>query len=124
MKLGPPESEQPLTDDTVVIRLGLMRLQDLKASSQRSRTSQGFHALSFYGENGLAHDEVAALAEKPHPQMRRSRVGILRQAGFEIQRSGRFPHLTIVFGAEPTEEQLERLLAAFDEAEPNPHPVQ
>ncbi len=51
-------------------------------------------------------------------------VGKLRKAGFVLERRGRFPHLVLTFPAQPSDEDLERLIAVFDEPEPNPHPVE
>jgi len=116
--------QESLEDAAVVIRMGLMDLADLRDSAQRCRTLRGFFGLSCYGENGLDSGELAELAKMGHAKMRKSVVGKLRTEGFEIGRSGRLPHLTIVFETQPTDGQLNRLIGVFDDPEPNPHPVQ
>lgn len=119
-----PEPLEELLDDTFVIRFGVMRIDDLREAIARCHRALGFHGLSFYGENRLTPEEIAAFSKKPHRLMRKTRVAKLRRAGFSVERLGRFPHLTLKFPKEPTDQELERLIELFDEPERNPHPVE
>lgn len=116
--------EDDLGDEAFAIRFGLMRLEDLTEAADRCFTTLGFHGLSFYGESRLSVAEIAALAKKPHSQIRKTTVGRIRGLGFDIRRHGRFPHLTIRFSEKPTDKELETLIGVFDGPEANPHPVE
>lgn len=116
--------EDDLENEAFVIRFGVMRLEDLREAVARCFTTLGFYGLSFYGENRLTVADIAALAKKPHPQIRKTRIGQLRSVGFELRRYGRFPHLTLRFSENPTDTDLIRLIRVFDEPESNPHPVE
>lgn len=119
-----PEVREGLLDEAFAIRFGVMRDNDLRDAIGRCRRALGFYGLSFYGENRLTPEEIAAVAKKPHRKMRKTRVGKLRKAGFVPERRGRFPHLVLMFPEEPPDEELEKLIAVFDEPEANPHPVE
>lgn len=123
MHSNAPDTQNPLGDDAFVIRFGVMRLDDPRDATSRCYESLGFYGLSFYGESGLRPDEIALLARKPHRLMRKARVGEIRKGGFEIERWGRFPHLTLRFEGRPTDDELKRLADLFDDPEANPHPV-
>lgn len=107
-----------------MVRFGVMKIDDLRDAVGRCFRALGFYGLSFYGENGLSPQEIALLARKPHSLMRKTRVSRIRREGFEIERYGRFPHLTLRFSQEPSNDDLRRLVGVFDEAESNPHPVE
>jgi len=85
--------------------------------------AQGFYGISFYGDNDLALDEVCRLAGKPNRELRTSTVERLRGAGFKLERRGRYPHLTLRFEAEPSDEELRAVEAEFDPPRKNPHPA-
>jgi len=118
--MGPDDLE----DVAFAIRFGLMKLEDLREAADRCFTTLGVYGLSFYGENRLSVDDIAALAKKPHSHIRKTRVGRLRNVGFNIRRHGRFPHFTLGFSEKPTDKELETLIGVFDGPEPNPHPVE
>jgi hypothetical protein len=118
------EPQEELLDEAFVIRFGVMRIDDLREAVARCHRALGFHGLSFYGENRLTPEEIAIFSKKPHRLMRKTRVARLRLAGFVLERRGRFPHLTLRFPAEPSDLELKKLIAVFDEPEPNPHPVE
>lgn len=119
-----PEIPEGLLDEAFAIRFGLMRVDDLRDAVARCHRTLGFYGLSLYGENRLTPEEIAAFAKKPHGMMRKTLAGKLRNAGLVLERRGRFPHLVLRFAEEPSDEDLERLIAVFDEPEPNPHPVE
>lgn len=116
--------EDDLDDEAFVIRFGVMKLEDVKEAIDRCFSTLGFYGLSFYGENRLTVAEISALAKKPHTQIRKTKVGLLRSIGFDVRRRGRFPHLTMAFPDKPTDRQLKVLIGVFDDPEPNPHPVE
>jgi len=116
--------EDTLENEAFVVRFGAMRLEDLQEAIARCFTTLGFYGLSFYGENRLTVADIAALAKKPHTQIRKARIGQLRSSGFEIRRYGRFPHLTLRFNEKPADIDLTRLIGVFDDPESNPHPVE
>ena len=115
---------EALLDEAFAIRFGVMKVDDLRDAIAHCHRALGFYGLSFYGENRLTPDEIVAFARKPHRKMRKTCVGKLRKAGFVLDRRGRFPHLALRFPVEPSDEELEKLIALFDESEPNPHPVE
>lgn len=80
----------------------------------------GFYGLSFWGDDGLSVDEIAALARLPNARIRVSTVGRLRALGLELSRFGRYPHLTLRFEISPTDEELAELAKTFDSDIPNP----
>lgn len=116
--------EDDLENEAFVIRFGVMKLEDLKEAADRCFITLGFYGLSFYGENRLSVADIAALAKKPHSQIRKTKVGQLRNIGFDIRRHGRFPHLTLRFPEKPSDNELETLIGVFDGPESNPHPVE
>lgn len=115
---------EPLRDDAIVVRFGRdsLRVEHLRGQASLCHEAQGFYGISFYGDNDLSLDEVSRLAAKPNRELRTSTVGRLRKAGFHLERRGRFPHLTLRFGANPSDENLRAVEAVFDPPERNPHP--
>jgi hypothetical protein len=83
--------------------------------------------LSLYGVSAAAASSagttVAELVSEfglPHPTLRRSTVGRIRDAGFAVYRTGRRPHCTIDLGPDPGEDDALRLIEAFDIDESTP----
>ena len=112
---------EPLNDQAYVIRGGLMRIVTLRVAIDTCMVRLGFYGLSFFGDNDLAIDEVALHAALPNPRMRVSTVAALRSIGREPLRSGEYPHLSVRFEVSPSDDELERLVAVFDDAIPNPY---
>jgi hypothetical protein len=118
-----PEDRNPggpveLLDDAFVIRFGIMRTDNLRDAVARCHRTLGFYGFSLYGENRLTPEEIAAFSKKPHRLMRKTRVVRLRRAGFQLERRGRFPHLTLRFPAEPSDQELEKLIAGLNSPSP------
>ena len=103
-----------------MIRGGLMGILPLKFAIDACMARKGFYGLSFFGENYLTIDDVALLAAIPHPRIRVSTVGALRSIGIEPVRSGEYPHLSVRFEVNPSDDVLERLAAVFEDDIPNP----
>ncbi len=112
----------PLGDESWVIRGGLMLLEPLCISAKDGLIVEGFHNLTFWGEDDKTVDEIAREADLPHGQIRVSTIGKLRALGHEPYRSEPWPHLTVRFEAEPTDDELEALVGVFDDPIQNPHP--
>jgi len=114
--------QPPLRDDTIVIRFAKGFVKDLARSAETCYRYREYYGLSFSGENDMTEDEVALQTNHKSGWMRTSTLGKLREAGFSLERSGRAPHLTLMFSGKPSEEELERLMGLFDEPKENPHP--
>jgi hypothetical protein len=115
---------EPLHDDASVVRGGLMEMHWLRESIADGYVAAGTFDLSFWGENGMSVDEIVRAAGSGLPQgrIRVSTVGALRANANEPYRSEPWPHLTVMFSREPTDNELEALVGAFGEAVPNPSP--
>jgi hypothetical protein len=111
-----------LRDETPVVRFGLMRIPDLQAASARCLVARGHYGLSFFGENGLAPDEVALEARLPHRWLFTSTCGAVRSLGYTLRREGVRNHLVLRFFSEPSVSELAALARVFDGPIPNPHP--
>jgi hypothetical protein len=116
-------SDEPLADECVVVRGGLLEVRSLRHSVEVCATRLGFYGLSLRGENGLTFEETCRRARLRNLVVRVSTVGLLRELGHEPYRSGRSPHLTIEFDLRPTDDELRAVAGAFDPAVPNPHPA-
>lgn len=113
----------PLWDETLVVRGGLMGLPGLRESLDTGLFEEGFFNLSFWGDNDLrALDDVTRVAPIPNGKVRVSTVGELRRLGLEPYRTDPWPHLTVRFPDIPTDEDLEALVGAFGDAISNPYP--
>lgn len=99
-----------------------MEITALRRSLETCKARKGFYGLSIWGENGLSFEEICARARLRNLFVRTSTVGRLRSRDLEPSRSGRSPHLTLSFEVFPSDAELERLVGAFDEPVPNPHP--
>jgi hypothetical protein len=114
---------EPLTDETLVVRGGLMAIGSLRNAIRTAHAFLGSYGLSFYGENGLTVEQICFEAQLRHGRVRVSSVGRLRSAGLEPFRSGSRPHLTVRYETEPTDEELVALVGLFGEDIPNPYAV-
>jgi hypothetical protein len=98
-----------------------MELDQLARSVEKCQRLWHFYGLSFYGDNDLSEEEIAEQAKRPHGYMRVSTVGRLRGLGFEPQRTGIPPHLSLRFSASPALPDLEMLTSLFGEPVDNPY---
>ena len=113
---------EALRDDALVVRFGLLRPSDVDASLRRCLAIRGYYGLSFFGDNGLALEDVAAKAGLPHRWLFASTNGILRSSGFALRRQGERNHLVLRFDRCPSARRLHALLRLFDGPIANPHP--
>jgi hypothetical protein len=95
----------------------------LRTSLETAFVEDGFYELSFFGENGFSVEEILAVAALLNAQIRTSTVGRIRSVGLEPFRSPPPPlHLTVMFRANPTDDELEALIGTFDRPISNPSP--
>lgn len=115
---------EPLRDDCVVVRFGLMELSHLRRAAARpyNPPHRAWYGLSFHGENGMSAEDIAREARMNHMWMRVTSMGRLRGAGFEPARTGLFPHLSLRWAKMPTDTELRKLTDLFDVVTENPHP--
>jgi hypothetical protein len=118
------ELSEALPDGAIVIRGGRMDPRRLLRRAARDRERLGRFGISGFGATSakMTLEELIRRAGMPHPELQRSTVGRIREAGFKIERTGRWPHCTIDLGEAPDEETTARLIAAFDPPEPTGGP--
>ena len=118
--MGSNSIQAMLDDEALVVRGGLMKLVTTRISVDTCLARRGYYGLSFFGDNDLSLDEIVDLGPIEHAMVRVSTAGRVRQAGYEPERTGTYPHLTVRFDISPTDDELVELAAAFDSAIPNP----
>lgn len=116
-----------MPDSAFVIRGGKMYLEDLRTNVKNhydrvlELESREEWALSVNSVPGLNIRELAAKAQRPNPKMCVSTVGRIRALDHEVRPDWKENgHSNIVFGSEPSEEDLERVRAVFHGPCPNP----
>lgn len=122
--------DEPLADETLVVRGGLMELDRLRDSLEDAFDQGGFYNLSFWGEDGFTLEQLIEATNRnpehppglPHPRLRVAPVAALRLRGHEPYRTDPWPHLAVRFDRLPTDEELRDLVSAFA-AVPNPSPA-
>ena len=98
-----------------------MRRSDLVAAATLYHREYDRYGLSLSTWPGSTAEEIAMRpGGPPHSMMRASTVRRLRQAGFDLEPTGRPGHVTLYLPDPPTEEDWERLEQAFGPAVPNP----
>lgn len=122
-------SDQPLKDDTLVVRGGLMELNGLRNSVQTGYVRDGYYSLSFFGADGVTVEEIIAAAKANYPgslnnkKIRLSTAGeIEAKIGRKPHREGDFPHLEVRFETNPSDEDLQAIEEVFDAPVDNPLP--
>jgi hypothetical protein len=109
----------------VVVRGGRSDLADLRVAVINAfddpRVSR-YELTVFLGGEGetAAHVAERNLILRRYTKMRQSTLDALRAAGFEPVNCDANGHCQIVFESEPTDEQLLRFAAVFEDVEPNP----
>ena len=101
-----------------------MLLSDLERAAEVCRASLGFPGISVYAADGLGLAELVMATPLAHSQVRLSRAGRLRAAGFALEPTRSWPHYTLrLTDASPAE--LHRVEQAFSptRAEPSPPPM-
>jgi hypothetical protein len=124
-----------LPDDAIVVRGGEMRTETLRRSAERfADKTGGVYGLSFWSWPGLSAGMIAmrvrnerAPGRNPlgHTALRWSTAGEIRHPAadgriFRLEPSGPDGHYTLIFPAEPTDEDWERIQQMFRPPELNP----
>lgn len=109
-----------LPDDSLVIRGGLMRMDDLWAAAETCLAEKGFYGLSVWGAPEATALDLVQAGNIRHGKIRRSTAGRLRTEGFPVEPTGPPRHCTVYLGGLLTDNVLEKFEAAFDPPEPNP----
>lgn len=108
--------------DAVVLRCGEMRVVDLERSAQSyfDRYGEKEYALSFFSCPERSVDYIAHVARCPNPVVRTSTVERLREAGYELVRTGRRDgHYSIFWAYKPHKEEWREFRELFDAPVPN-----
>jgi hypothetical protein len=107
-------------DEAIAARGGLLQFPDLRQSAERCRERYGYYGLSVFADVGVTLDELLVAANIRHGHIARTTAALLRQARFEVCRTGRAPHATVILGATVDEDTIRRFVDAFSPPEPNP----
>ncbi|MGH3440966.1 MAG: hypothetical protein ACRDUY_02765 [Nitriliruptorales bacterium] len=115
---------EPLPHDTtVVVRGGVMHIDDLRRNALITLRRHGFAGISVFAAVDTTLDELlAGPVYIPHAQIRTTTVGRLRDAAFELRRTLTLPYHYDIVLEDTDDDTLARLLGCFDEPQPNPHP--
>lgn len=87
-----------------------------RAAMDRQRLG-GINAISAFAAPDLSPFQIAAAGDVPHRVLMASTVGRVRGAGFEVRRTGRWPHCTIELGEACDTDVAARLIDVFDEVQ-------
>ncbi len=114
---------EPLPDDAVVVRGGMMASQFLfEAVQDHTDDFPGELALSVASVPGLTADEIAEVAWFVNQgKMRATTAGNLKAAGYGAEVDGE-PHALVILPREPDEQMWEELRQVFGDLRPNPYP--
>jgi hypothetical protein len=116
----PLRQDQPPDDVTVVLRAGLMTVDNVRRSAERTFALYAVHGISVEGVIDTTVQE-ACRGERivGYRRVRLSTFGRLRAAGFALLATFDHPHFTLVL-ADVSELTLARLDRCFDVPIPNP----
>ena len=113
--------EADLSDDTTVVRGGMMLARDLAMAAARCEAQFGYPGISVFASVNLGMRELVLASPplRPYAVVRRTTVGELRRLGCDLVPTGAAPHYTLRLpGADyPT---LARVRQAFGPPIPNP----
>lgn len=117
-------NHEPLPDDTmIIVRGGVMLIEDLRHNARITQRRHGFYGISVFAAVGMAVDELlAGPVYIPHAQIRTTTSGRLRAAGFELRRTLSLPYHYDIVLDDADEPTLARLLDCFEPPVTNPHP--
>lgn len=117
----PLRAEQPPDDAAVVIRAGVMTVDSITTTAERTYDAYAVYGISVEGVIGTTVLAACQSSERiaNYRQVRLSTFGRLRAAGFALLASFDHPHFTIVL-ADVSELTVARLRACFDDPIPNP----
>lgn len=107
-------------DQAIAVRGGFLRFPDLRRSAERCRERYGYYGLSVFAETDVTLEQLATAANLRHGHIARTTVALLREARFDVFRTGRRPHATVILGDIVDEDTIRRFVDAFSPPEPNP----
>lgn len=110
--------------DDLVVRGGLMAIDTLRANAEDTFVDEHVWELSVYSLAGESVEGIARKARLPNGRIRVSTVARIRAAGYDVLDRRSDGHCRLPLPGWPSDEDLERLVSAFDPAIPNPAPVQ
>ncbi len=104
-----------IADDTIVVRGGEMKLNELRKSTEKARRDLGKPGLSVFGGDDMSVPTLLALVgdRLPHPVVRLSTAGTLRDNGFRVEATFTAYHQSIWTSQHCTDEELARLISLF-----------
>jgi hypothetical protein len=117
------------SDDSVVVRGGSMTLEGLRERLDEDFEADGVYDISVWTFPDMDAEEIALRVREadpdcnhlPHNRMQSASVGDIRALGLEVLLTEPPPdHHSIRFPARPADNQLEDLMAVFDEPRHNP----
>lgn len=113
-----------LEPDAIVVRGGVMSVESVRRrvlkDSARLRRRTGIRYGLSAAADSIPLSELVARAPIPHPELQKTTVRRLREAGFTIEPTFAYPHCTINLGGELTDEVVRNLIEAFDPPEERP----
>jgi hypothetical protein len=113
---------QNLPADAIVVRYGEMKEEDLTRSVYGEYDDSGRWGVSVLSRPNLTALELIEQKPLKHASFRVSTVGEVSQLGlFVWPDDADPPHALILYPAEPTSEDWDRLRAVFSGNQPNPH---
>lgn len=117
----PIRVEDPPADAVVVLRAGVMALNDLAAAAERTFDLYGMHGLSVELAIGVSVLDACRSSRRlaRYQRIRLSSVGRVRGQGFALAATFEYPHYTLVL-PDASELTLARLERCFDPPIPNP----
>lgn len=107
-------------DEAIAVRGGLLHFSDLRQAAERCRERHGYYGLSVFAETGVTLEQLVTAANLHHGHIARTTVALLREARFDVFRTGRRPHATVLLGDTVDEDTIRRFVDAFSPPEPNP----
>jgi hypothetical protein len=116
----PLRPERPPDDATVVLRAGVMGVENVKRAAERTFDLYAVYGVSVEGVLDMSvHEACCGQRIASYRRVRLSTFGRVRRAGFALLATFERPHFTLVL-ADLSELTLARLDRCFDEAIPNP----
>jgi hypothetical protein len=127
----PPRAEDPtqkpprLPDAAVVVRGGLSAPRTLHRTALEHFDKHGLFAISAASLPDMSADELAAVAQLPHPRIRETTVGAIRRAGHDVVPDEPPPaHALITLPRLPTDDDYMTIADLFGPPRPNPVTVE
>lgn len=118
-------ADNELSDSAIVIRGGTNARKVVQQQAEDEFEASGIYAISVGADEKLSLDDLAMANKRPNSVIRKSLVGRLRAAGFEVTPpKGKKRHANLILPSPPTDTDWERLDMAFDPPEPNPYTKQ